>query len=133
MRFGIGAYGVVFSIDDQIVFHNNGKIITAEEEVNNKRVELIGILSSVVIVRLLLTSGDFDRRSQTRMSVLSASGQLIKILKKQEEEGLTLGEHGLPNIDIILQISKELNKLMECETYVSWGTNRKEKSEACQA
>ena len=86
LRFGVGADGVVLSIGDQIVFPNNGKIITAEEIVNNKRLALIGILSLVVSVRLLLTSGDFDKRFQTRMLVLSSSGQIIIILKKQEHK-----------------------------------------------
>ena len=63
-RFGTETYRVVFSIGDQIVFQNNGKFITDEVEVNNRRLKLMGILSLVVTFRLLLTSGVLIEDSQ---------------------------------------------------------------------
>ena len=52
---------------------------------------------------------------------------------KHEDKGLILGEYGFPDIDIILQIREETNKVMEYDAYISWGTIQKEKTEARQA
>ena len=48
----------------------------------------------------------------------SKAGQIIKLSQKQEDKGLNIGDYGLPDIDIILQIREETNKQREYNTQI---------------
>ena len=116
-KFHMGGYGTILAKDSDILFQNNGKVMVTEiEEVSPRRLHLMGILSSLVSVRLLLSPQFFQRNEETLITVHTSMSPIIRILTKQQEEGLKVGEHISPDIDIILQIQQELVSLKNNKT-----------------
>ena len=50
---GVGGYAVIIALPEGIVFKNRGKIILHTKNITAKRLEAVGILSSLVNIRLL--------------------------------------------------------------------------------
>ena len=69
-KLSMGGYGKTLAYGSEILFQNNGKVIVTEiEEVSQIRLNLMGILSSLVSVRLLLSPIFFQRNAETQLTV----------------------------------------------------------------
>ena len=111
-RLHMGGYGMVMANGRDIFFQNNGKILVTDiEEVSPRRLALTGILSSLVTMKLLLSPEFFPRQQETILEVHVTMSQIVNLLSKLQYEGLTVGEHIKPDIDIILQIQNEIQQL----------------------
>ena len=118
-KFQIGGYGTILAYGSTILFQNNGKVIVNEmEDISQRRLNLMGILSSLVHVKLLLLPQFYMRNKETHLTVYISSSPIVRILRKQQDEGLKVGEYVNPDIDIVLQIQQEIVALKNKNTFI---------------
>ena len=59
----MGEYETTVALGPEILFQNNGKVIVTEfKDISERRLNLVGILSSLVSVRLLLSPDFFFKK-----------------------------------------------------------------------
>ena len=112
IKAGSGCYGVVLAGPQSILFTNRGKIKSDTIPVTVRRTETIGVLSALVILRKLHTFFGIPTTFHGLVSLWCDNLGTVKMVKKFETRSLTVSEHGAPDIDVILQIGAEMNKLI---------------------
>ena len=109
--FGTGRYAVVLTISDTLLFQNSGKIRNANQEIPIFRIKALGILSALVITRILLQYCKYQGTQERILLIYSNHIGVIKCLNKFLEEGLKIGAYNNSHMDVVLQIYTECQHL----------------------
>ena len=101
--------------------------MTEIEDITQRRLNLLQVLRSLVSASLLLSATFFQRQRATELTVYGTLIQTVCIFTKQYDVGLTVGEHIISDMDLILQIQEELNVLRDNNKCTSFQPSNKQK------
>ena len=105
---GVGGYAVIIAIPEGIVLKNRGKIILHTKNITAKRLEAVGILSSLVIIRLLHLYMGQGNREQQEIKVICDNKGVVNQLTRVRERSMNVGDYNLPDCDVLMQSRKEI-------------------------
>ena len=97
----------------------------SDDTTNDRRINQIGTLSALVIIRVLIEFLDQKERGQTYGILYSTEERLVKYVLQILREIVRIGEYSKPHVDVPRQTIQEFKALEALNTCKStWNTIR---------
>jgi hypothetical protein len=110
---GKGSYGVVISINEEVILTNKGRVPTTYTEPKSHSSEGFGILSGCIMYKYI---ADFKHeklkyRMTNRVKIICDNEALVNTLNRSRKHKTTMKGYYAPDADVVLQILEIMNSL----------------------
>ena len=113
-----GDYAVTMECNEQKCFSNTGRVNRSHVDITKERMQWLSILSAVSNIQLLTAYINQATHKRQICTIYVSNMKLVTQVVKFKKEGMTIGNYGIPNIDIILQLIQELGIARDNQIYI---------------